>query len=260
MDKNIGKFIEFLRKKNGLTQKELGKLVGVEHKVISKWENNVYLPDIPMLANISKALGVTVDELVNCELVEHNEENRELEYINFVNDISKTLKIPKILEKIFVILLIIVFISSVIAVKPKTPSDIETAVYQINSDNKENKSIDIDGFIIRKGDKFITIINHVLLQDSIIGTKTYLETDKIYLKILYKDNILIFREIEKNNGFLKNNIDEFSNQTNTSNINYYKTKIENVHNFDNIIVEVSFFKGEDIILRESYKLDINEVA
>ena len=62
MDKNIGKFIEFLRKKNGLTQKELGKLVGVEHKVISKWENNVYLPDIPMLANISKALGVTVDE------------------------------------------------------------------------------------------------------------------------------------------------------------------------------------------------------
>ena len=260
MDKNIGKFIEFLRKKNGLTQKELGKLVGVEHKVVSKWENNVYLPDIPMLANISKALGVTVDELVNCELVERNEENRELEYINFVNDISKSLKIPKILERIFVILLIIVFVLSVIAVKPKTPNDIETAVYKI-SNSKKNKDININGFIIRKGNEYITIIKDILFQDSITGTKVYaLETDKIYLKILYRNNILIFREIEKNNNFLKNNVDVVTNQRNTSNINFYKTEIENVHNFDNIIVEISFVKGEEMILQENYKLNINEVA
>lgn len=259
MDKNIGKFIEFLRKKNGLTQKELGKLVGVEHKVVSKWENNVYLPDIPMLANISKALGVTVDELVNCELVERNEENRELEYINFVNDISKSLKIPKILERIFVILLIIVFVLSVIAVKPKTPNDIETAVYKI-SNSKKNKDININGFIIRKGNEYITIIKDILFQDSITGTKVYAETDKISLKILYKDTVLIFYEEDKIYNYIKSNNDGMSNLINSSNINYYKTKIENVDTFDNIILEVSFVKDEFMIMQETFKLDINEIS
>ena len=162
MDKNIGKFIEFLRKKNGLTQKELGKLVGVEHKVVSKWENNVYLPDIPMLPHISKALGVTVDELVNCELVEHNEENSELEQINLINDISKSLKLPRILEMFFIILIFIVVITFIFMFSPREEETPETSVYQISSVDDE---IDIKGFIINKDNKYLTIINEIFFQE-----------------------------------------------------------------------------------------------
>lgn len=38
MEKNIGKFISKLRKEKNLTQEELGDILGVSSKTISKWE------------------------------------------------------------------------------------------------------------------------------------------------------------------------------------------------------------------------------
>ena len=39
MTKDIGKFIQEVRKEKGLTQKELADLICVSDKTISKWEN-----------------------------------------------------------------------------------------------------------------------------------------------------------------------------------------------------------------------------
>lgn len=39
--KKIGKFIAELRTENKLTQAELGNMLGVSYKAISKWENGV---------------------------------------------------------------------------------------------------------------------------------------------------------------------------------------------------------------------------
>lgn len=41
MTKNIGKFLQELRKSKGLTQKELAEQIGISDKTISKWENGV---------------------------------------------------------------------------------------------------------------------------------------------------------------------------------------------------------------------------
>ena len=53
-----------LRKQNHLTQQELGTVLGVSHKTISKWENGATLPDISLLPQISSYFGVSVDALL----------------------------------------------------------------------------------------------------------------------------------------------------------------------------------------------------
>lgn len=41
MTKDMGQFMQKMRKKNGMTQKELAELIGVSDKTISKWETGV---------------------------------------------------------------------------------------------------------------------------------------------------------------------------------------------------------------------------
>ncbi|HKM35552.1 MAG TPA: methyltransferase domain-containing protein [Lachnospiraceae bacterium] len=53
-----------LRKKNKMTQQELGDILSVSYQTISKWENGVVSPDISMLPQISAYFGVSVDALL----------------------------------------------------------------------------------------------------------------------------------------------------------------------------------------------------
>lgn len=52
---NIGLKIKQLRRERNITQEELGELVGLTAKAISRWENSTSYPNItllPILANI----------------------------------------------------------------------------------------------------------------------------------------------------------------------------------------------------------------
>ena len=60
---NIGSKIKSLRIKAGLTQEQLGNVLGVSAQSISKWETGVTMPDITLLPLLSGELGVTIDEL-----------------------------------------------------------------------------------------------------------------------------------------------------------------------------------------------------
>ena len=60
----LGETIYRLRKEKGLSQDELGKLVGVSNKAVSKWETYEANPDITLLPLLAQALGVTTDELL----------------------------------------------------------------------------------------------------------------------------------------------------------------------------------------------------
>ena len=53
-----------LRKKNHLTQQELGDILCVSYQTISKWENGTSYPDISVLPQISSYFGVSVDALL----------------------------------------------------------------------------------------------------------------------------------------------------------------------------------------------------
>lgn len=64
-----GNTIKRLREGRRLTQAELGEKIGVSSKTVSKWETAKGLPDISLLQPLSKALGVSVIELMNGEEV-----------------------------------------------------------------------------------------------------------------------------------------------------------------------------------------------
>lgn len=66
-DYNFGNFLHELRTRRGLTQYQLGALVGVSDKAVSKWENGSSKPQSSILYKLSEILGISVDELLSCK-------------------------------------------------------------------------------------------------------------------------------------------------------------------------------------------------
>ncbi len=60
----IGKRIAEYRKKKNLKQDELAEMLGVSPQAVSKWENDLSCPDISLLPELSRILGISIDELV----------------------------------------------------------------------------------------------------------------------------------------------------------------------------------------------------
>jgi transcriptional regulator with XRE-family HTH domain len=64
----IGQNLAYLRKNRKLTQVELADMLNVSHQAVSKWERGISLPDIEMLATLSKIYSTSIDELLNHEI------------------------------------------------------------------------------------------------------------------------------------------------------------------------------------------------
>ncbi len=60
----IGKFIAQLRKEHMLSQEQLGEILGVTNKTVSRWETGRYLPPAEMLLSLSDLFNVSVNELL----------------------------------------------------------------------------------------------------------------------------------------------------------------------------------------------------
>lgn len=61
----IGKNIKLFREKKGLTQSALSALSGVPQTTISGLENKNIIPSLIIADRLAKALGVTVNDLLN---------------------------------------------------------------------------------------------------------------------------------------------------------------------------------------------------
>lgn len=60
----LGERIQALRKSRRLTQAALGTLMGVTAAAVYKWEQNIAVPELPILKQLAQLFGVTLDELV----------------------------------------------------------------------------------------------------------------------------------------------------------------------------------------------------
>lgn len=70
MDLSIGNKIKSLRKQRGITQEQLAESIGISFQAVSKWENNITLPDITLAPALASFFGVTMDELFDFNLRE----------------------------------------------------------------------------------------------------------------------------------------------------------------------------------------------
>ena len=64
MNETMGNRIAKYRKAKGMTQEELANAMGVSSQAVSKWENDASCPDISLLPQLSKVLGISTDELL----------------------------------------------------------------------------------------------------------------------------------------------------------------------------------------------------
>ena len=59
-----GESLVALRQEMGLTQEELGRLLGYSRALVAQWESGRRKPDIAALQKISELFGVSIDDLV----------------------------------------------------------------------------------------------------------------------------------------------------------------------------------------------------
>jgi len=67
MNNTLGKRIAEQRKIKGMKQEELAEKLNVSAQAVSKWENDQSCPDISILPELSKILGISIDELLTGE-------------------------------------------------------------------------------------------------------------------------------------------------------------------------------------------------
>lgn len=91
----LGKRIRELRKKNNLTQAELGKLVNVTKVSICCYENGTRTPTLETLIDLSNVFKVNVNELIGYNKYIVSEKNSSYglamsdEEINFIKELRK---------------------------------------------------------------------------------------------------------------------------------------------------------------------------
>ncbi len=66
----VGKTIARLRQSKNMTQQQLAAALSVSHQAVSKWETGAALPDVQTLMALTGLFGVTVEQLLNCEVPE----------------------------------------------------------------------------------------------------------------------------------------------------------------------------------------------
>lgn len=123
-ENKIGQLILTKRKELGYTQQDLGELLNVSPKTISKWECGHGLPDITIIKKLSNEFGITIEELLDGEIkTEENSIKKDCQNWN------KKILTSKTLYLIIIIIIIIV----ILFIKIKNKSKKEEPLRKINN-------------------------------------------------------------------------------------------------------------------------------
>ncbi len=90
--KKTGELIKKMRIEKGYTQLELGDLLGVSNKAVSRWENGDSFPDIGVLENLSQILDLKIQDIVIGEVVESSYDTAVTEIVRVATIQSKQKK------------------------------------------------------------------------------------------------------------------------------------------------------------------------
>ena len=112
----IGKFISDCRKAQGLTQMQLAEKLNITDRAISKWERGLAMPDSSIMLELCDILKITVNDLLNGEVVsmENYDKNMEKTLIELVKQKEETDRRLLRIEIVLGIVAILPLIASVI--------------------------------------------------------------------------------------------------------------------------------------------------
>ena len=174
-----GATIKRLREMKGLTQQQLAEEIGVSSKAISKWETAKGLPDISLIEPLSKALGVSVMELMSGETVINRNASSNLLLSKFYvcpvcgNIIHTTGE---------------AVISCCGIALPPLEAEEADGEHSINIENVEDE-------------KFITV-NHEMTKKHFISFLAYVTTDRVQFVKLYPEGNAESRMQFRGRGYL----------------------------------------------------------
>ncbi len=134
---NIGNKIRELRKQRGITQEQLAESVGISFQAVSKWENNIALPDITLAPVLASYFGVSMDELFDFNLKEIECAVKKITDEAYKHRESNPTKSRRILEE---------------GLKKYPENDIllNNLLYVLNYSEKPNETITIASKLIEK--------------------------------------------------------------------------------------------------------------
>ena len=239
----IGKFIQERRKIKKLTQEELAEKLGVNNRSISRWENGKCMPDLSILKDLSKELDITINDLLNGEIVnkEKYQEAFEENTINLLcyikNHKDKLLSIFKILiNSIFItsIIIIVLFLLLVVNAKCLIKEEYNSRIMNVFNDkdlvfeiaSKEGTLSQIARTIEINNEKITYIFvtwNYTILEkiqnninDNYGNNKTYLNDNNISSKFK------VYYTLENFDDIISSSEKELENIIKTSNLMYEK--------------------------------------
>ena len=79
----VGKLILKLRKEKGMTQKELADMMYISDRTISKWERGIGYPDVSLLHELSRILGVNIEKILEGDLEANDADRGNMKKIKF---------------------------------------------------------------------------------------------------------------------------------------------------------------------------------
>ena len=231
----IGKLIAMLRKEKGLTQGELGEIVGVSDGAVSKWERGTTCPDISIIHLLSKTLGITSDELLSGELSKETK-----------SKLSRTKTLKTILPQI-IIFLIIAIISVFIIIKNSTN------VYKLES---EDANYNVIGKVTFSNNKVYIIVNDIIFKDkdfNKIAVKNYEYKIKCSNDILFKND-----NIEEENLLLNDiTIKEFNEKFKINYSDEIKISKQMIIN-DGLELKITFLTNDDKTINKTIKMKLTQ--
>ena len=185
------KLIE-LRKKEGLSQEELGYKLNVTRQTVSKWELGQTTPEMDKLVEMSKIFNISIDELINeSETSTNVNPIIEDEPINKQNTKEKNTK--RILIAVLVVVLIIIVGNTI------------SSISKVNSTIEAEKGI--VGRVLGLFDRFFDLADEKIDEMNETDKKMEDAQDKIWNMI--DNNMEEFNETESKidksafNGFLE---------------------------------------------------------
>ncbi len=229
-----------LRKGKSWSQEDLAEKLGISRQAVSKWEVGTSKPDIDNVIKISKLFEVSIDELVNNEIV-----RTEAISINVKRKSKKDVLLVW-LRRILIVLIIIYFINVIYKF---------AMLFTITQAELQYKELDNYHYVVTKYDN-----------DGIIEKEECWFKDGISrtVNILYEDKNapskrLICIDYNSNIGYSEFNDSERSMINVEEYENMYINYAQGGQFYDLLPVEINKVSMPNVIMRafSNYKIDIN---